>query len=66
MSINPLQFKVKEGNVIGLTMNVDVNYGEMGISHQVELWDELPDGYKDRAQSIYDALWNLALNSFLE
>ena len=52
--INPVHFEVQEGVVTELVCNAEVNYGEMGLTHQFKLWGLLNTTQKQRAQKLYD------------
>ena len=56
--INPLHFEVQEGVVTEVVCNAEVNYGEMGLTHQFKLWGLLTEAQKARMQRVYDDLWN--------
>ncbi len=58
--VNPLTFEVVGDTVVGLTCNIEVNYGGMGLSHQLDLWGELNQAQKEQAQAIYNFLVNRA------
>lgn len=53
---NPLTF-VREGDVVvGLICRIDVNYGTLGLTHEVDVWNDLTDEQKQRAQQVYNFL----------
>lgn len=52
-SCNPLQFVWKEGELVDVICNVEVNYGEMGLNHQVSLWEDLTATQKNKAKAVY-------------
>lgn len=56
VSINPINFKVEGGNVVGLEVSCEVNYGEFGMSHQIDVWQYLNPGQKQVAQNVYNFL----------
>ena len=54
VSVNPLQF-VREGNVLtAIIVTCEVNYGELGMTHQIDIWGDLTDAQKGRAQAVYN------------
>lgn len=53
-SINPLHFEQKQGVVTGLIVNCEVNYGEIGMTHQIDLWGDLTDYQREWAQKLYN------------
>lgn len=53
-SINPLHFEQKQGVVTGLICNCQVNYGELGMTHQIDLWGDLTEAQRTKAQQLYD------------
>lgn len=53
-SINPIHFETKGGVVTGLIVNCEVNYGEVGMTHQVDIWGNLTPTQRDKAQKVYD------------
>jgi len=65
-SINPLIFRVENDKVTGCLMNVDVNYGELGLVHQSDIWYTLTTGEQHQVQQVYDILHQKAVKHFLE
>ena len=55
-SVNPLHFINKDGIVNGLICNCEVNYGDCGLTYQVDLWSEMTSAQKQQAQSVYNFL----------
>lgn len=53
-SVNPLQFETKGGVVTGLICNCEVNYGELGMTHQIDLWGDLTAAQREKAQVVYN------------
>lgn len=53
-SVNGLQFIWKEGEIVGLVAVAEVNYGEVGLTHQVDIWPDLTPAQRDRAKELYD------------
>jgi len=53
-SVNPLHFERKGDVVTGLICNCEVNYGELGITHQIDLWGDLTATQRQKAQAVYD------------
>jgi len=58
VSVNPLRFVSENGEVVGVIVDCAVNYGELGMSHQVDIWDDLTDAQKERAQEVYNFIKN--------
>lgn len=56
--VNPLEFKREGETVTGLKVNVSVNYGTMGMVHQIDLWPSLTDTQKAQAQATYNFIRN--------
>lgn len=54
VSVNPLHFVLEAGNVVGLLCNCEVNYGELGMTHQIDLWGDLTPAQKTQAQAVYN------------
>jgi hypothetical protein len=65
VSVNPFHFKVEDGVVTGLVCNVEVNYGEMGLTHQIDLWADLTAPQKTMAQNLYNFIRAKATEHFL-
>jgi len=56
VGINPLTF-VREGDtVVGLKCQADVNYGEMGCSHEIDVWPLMTASQRTQAQVVYNFL----------
>lgn len=53
VSVNPLAWVWKDGELVGLIVNVEVNYGEMGMTHQIDIWEDLTPQQKDKAKAVY-------------
>lgn len=66
VAVNSLQFEVDQGKVIGMSLTVEVNYGEMGLSHQFDPWAELTDAQKSLSQAMYNRLHAIATLRFIE
>jgi len=64
--ISSLHFKVDEGIVTGLTLDIEVNYGEMGCIHQLDIWNDLTDNQQAQFQSLYERLCHLAKKLILD
>ena len=54
VSVNPLRFEKKGDVVTGVIVNCEVNYGEIGMTHQLDLWGDLTPEQRERAQGVYD------------
>lgn len=52
--INPIQVIRTEGVVTGLVVNCDVNYGELGMQQEVDIWEDLTPTQKTKVVSIYN------------
>lgn len=55
-TLNQVQFETKGDIVTGLIVTCNVNYGEMGLTHQIDLWKDLPAAQRQKAQALYDAI----------
>ena len=64
--ISSLSFKVDKDIVTGLTLDVEVNYGEMGCSHQLDIWADLTANQQAQAQALYERLCYLAKKLILD
>jgi len=53
-SVNPLHFERKGDIVTGLIVDCEVSYGEIGMSHRVDVWGELTQAQRDTAQQFYE------------
>lgn len=56
VSINPVRFETDGDTVTGLKIEAEVNYGSMGISHTINLWEHMGTAQRQRAQRLYDEL----------
>lgn len=65
-NVNPLQFNTIGDQVVGIVVNCEVNYGGIGLSHQLDLWGELTDAQKEQAQVLYNFLRGKAESLILE
>lgn len=54
VSVNPLHFEVKGNVVTGLIASCEVDYGELGMTHQIDLWGLLTDSQRTQAQKLYE------------
>lgn len=66
ISVNPLSWVWKDGELVGLMVNCEVNYGEMGMSHQVDIWEDLTQAQKDKAKAVYQFIKAKVETAFLE
>jgi len=64
-SVNPLQWVWEAGECVGLLVNAEVNYGEMSITHQVDIWEDLTPEQKEKAVAIYQFVKAKVEQSFL-
>jgi len=55
-SWNPLQWVWKEGELVGLIVSCEVNYGTMGLSHQIDVWNTLTPAQQEGAKAVYEFL----------
>ena len=53
-SISNLKFILKGEEVVGFSANAEVNYGEMGLTHDFDLWAEMDDTDRRRVQTLYN------------
>jgi len=58
VAINGLAFQTKDDIVVGLIASCDVNYGELGLTQEIDLWSKLTKTQRNQAQSIYNAVKN--------
>lgn len=57
VSINPISFISDDGITVSkLICQCEVNYGEFGLSHTIDLWIDMNDTQKARVQAIFDAI----------
>lgn len=64
-SVNPLRFESTSGVITGLIVNCEVNYGELGMTHQLDIWEDLTPAQKAKAQTIYDLVKSKVETIFL-
>ncbi len=56
ISVNPLRWVWEEGELIGLVVGCEVNYGERGMPHQLDIYPYLTEAERGRAKTIYQAI----------
>ena len=66
VSVNPIQFVWKEGELVAIMVDCEVNYGEMGVSHQVDIFEDLTPEQKNRAKQVYQFIKGKVEKAFLE
>ena len=65
-SVNPLQWIWKEGELVDIICNCEVNYGELGLTHQVSILEDLTPEQVTKAKAVYQFLRNMVEAKFLE
>lgn len=65
VSVNPLEWVWKEGECVGLTVNVEVNYGERGLMHKIDIWPELTSQQRQQAVNIYNFIRARIVDAFI-
>ena len=65
VSVNPLQFVFREGNLTQILVNTEVNYGEMGMNHTFDILPHLTDNQKERALQTYEFIRGIIEQEFL-
>lgn len=65
-SIQSLSFQEEDGRLTGAILTFEVNYGELGLGHQLDVWSLLLPPQRERLQAIYDSLKALAQREFIE
>jgi len=63
--ITTITFNVKAGVIVGLTSDVEINYGTFGRNETVELWNKLSKDQRSALQGIYDTLNTQTENAIL-
>lgn len=66
ISVNPIQFVWKEGELVAIIVNCEVNYGEMSMTHQVDILEDLTQGEKKSAKQVYLRIKAKVEKAFLE
>ena len=66
ISVNPIRFVWKEGELVAIMVSCEVNYGEMGMSHQVDIFEDLTQAQKDKAKAVYQFIKATVEKAFLE
>lgn len=66
VSVNPMTFIWREGEVVGLEVRCEVNYGEVGLTHTIDIWDDLTDDQKDKVRDIYERAREIVEGRYLE
>lgn len=65
-TVNPISFVWKEGKLVAIMVNCEVNYGEMGMPHQVDIIEDLTQAQKDKAKAVYQFIRGRVEKAFLE
>ena len=65
ISVNPLSFVWKEGELVAIMVNCEVNYGEMGMSHQVDIIEDMTPDQIEKAKAVYQFIKGKVESSFL-
>ena len=64
-SVNPLQWVWKDGQLVQILVGCEVNYGELGMTHQVDILPDLTPEQRTRAEQIYQRIRYLVEVHFL-
>jgi len=64
-AINNIQFVHEAGVLTQLLCTAEVNYGEIGLTHQVDIFPDLLPAQIERAQAVYDFIKGKVEASFL-
>ncbi len=64
-SVNPLEWQWKDGECVGLMVTCEVNYGERGVQHQVDIWPDLTKKEQKDALAIYRLIVEKVTETFL-
>ena len=65
-SVNPLRFETKGDVVTGVIVSFDVNYGELGMTHQLDIWGYLTPAQRNKAEEVYNFIQHLVEGIILE
>ena len=55
-SIGSIRFETSDGELTAITCDIEVNYGDRGMFHSINLWDELNIGEQHEFKTIYDLI----------
>lgn len=55
----------KEGNIVGLVMQVEVNFGETSLVYPADVWEDLTEGEKKSAEALFKRIRQLLEQQFL-
>lgn len=66
VSVNPIKFVWKEGELVAIMVNCEVNYGELGLPHQVDIFEDLTEDQRDKAKAVYQFIKQKVEAAFLE
>ena len=53
-NINPIHFARTDGSITGLIVHCEVNFGTIGLDHDVDIWDELTPTQQQKAQAVFN------------
>ena len=65
VSVNPIQFVFKEGELVGLVVQAEVNYGEMAITHTLDIWEDLTETEQAKAKAVYNRIKSVVVRQFI-
>jgi len=55
-SINPITFTRDGDEIVGMVCRAEVNYSELGLTHDIDVWPLMNVTQKAQAQAIYNFL----------
>lgn len=64
--LTTLHFRAENGDVVGLTCDVEVNYGDRGMLEQVEIYPLLASTERNQIQAVYTRLKQIVKTAILD
>jgi len=55
-SLSNFIFEIEGGNVIGLKIICEVNYGEIGLTELIDIWQDITPENRHIAQTLYELI----------
>ncbi len=55
-SMSSIRFEVENDVVKGFTVDCEVEYGEFGMNHTIDVWAKMNSNQKTRVQELYNLL----------
>ena len=57
--VNPLQWRFEGNTIVGLVVQTEVNFGEVGLNMPFDIWEDLNDAEKEMAGKVYNRIYQI-------